>query len=142
MFETFPPDIQFITYGITQVVSYSAVAYSQNSTIDLLIVSLNNAMTMVDYSLNGTTIDFDIVLLNTTKPGAYKVDVLAIDVDGLSTSKQFTITAIQLVSEDIVFDSNIRINTTNPLTASISEITSLGFMTISYNRRVLPITEI
>jgi hypothetical protein len=60
---------------------------------------------MVDYSLDGTTVSFDISLLNSTRPGTYTVDVKAVDLNGMSVSRSFTITAVLVITENVVIDT-------------------------------------
>jgi hypothetical protein len=79
---------------------------------------------MVDYSLDGTTVSFDINLLNSTTPGTYNVDVKAVDLNGMSVSRSFTITAVLAITENVVIDTKVVMvkNTTDPLRASITDI--------------------
>jgi hypothetical protein len=77
---------------------------------------------MVDYSLDGTTVSFDINLLNSTTPGTYNVDVKAVDLNGMSVSRSFTITAVLAIIENVVIDTKVVKNTTDPLRASITDI--------------------
>jgi hypothetical protein len=107
---------------------------------------LHKAFDFVEVEYDQNVAFFTIELDDSVPAGSYAIEVLATDYLGNEVFQTFTIYVNEIIEEyippveiEVVVNEDV---TVEPLKARIESVSLSGLMTIEYNRRVVPLTNV